>query len=161
MANSAEQAAFSGSKHSCLSGVGMAVGSSFWGSSSLSSDEGLSVGTGGVAGSFSATFNMVMLNRLPLLSRGARLLQSSWIALHSITGGIPHCMVYHWKAWVSATILSHHTIWTTRVPRNLVDGGRKSFHLNTPRQSGVLHQLLFSSWARGILKAAACWLAIS
>ena len=153
--NSAKQAAPLGSEASCLLGAGRVVGSSSQLSGFFSSDEALSVRTGGVKGSFSATFNMVISNRLPLLNRGTRHLWSPWTALQSITGGIPDCMAHCWRAWASTTISSHLTIWMSQGPWNSIGGRRKSFHLNTPRQGGVLHQLLFSSWARGSLKATA------
>ena len=94
MANSPKLAVPSDSEALCPLGVGRAVDSS-QGSGFFFGDGALSVGMAQIMGSFSATSNMVIFNRLLLLSRGVKHLWSSFTATHSVPGGIPNCVAHH------------------------------------------------------------------
>ena len=140
-----------------------------WGSCSLllgiwflPSDMASSIGVGEVTGSSSTTSNMEASNRSSLSIRGSRHLQRSQTALLSIPGGALNSLVHCWRAQASATILSCLTTQMSLGSWSVEgEGDRKYWHPKLTRLGGAFHQLDFSHWAVGSLKAAACFWASS
>ena len=131
-------------------GVCRVAAHSFQGSGSSPGFPASCAGFEEVTGSSSITSNMEASVRSSFSMRGMRHLQRSWTVLQSIPGGTPDCMVHHWRAQASATVLSLHTMQMSLGPCILGDDeGRKSGHPKPARLRGAVHQASFSSWAVG------------
>ena len=113
----------------------------------------------GVTASSFVTANMEEFNRSLPFRRGTRHLKRSWTVPQSLPRGAPNHTVHHRRAQASPTVSSCLTTQMSQGPWILVgNSGRKSPWLKLARLGWVLHQLFFSFWAAGGLKAAACFL---